>query len=118
VRTLSAAVNGVEGVFILDTGATFVSVTRQFALRARLSPEAGDGLIMKTVGGIATADMAYASSLSVGKAEATSVVVAVLRGDDNPFGNKLDGLLGMSFLSRFNVTLLPTSLELKAIPIR
>jgi hypothetical protein len=33
------------------------------------------------------------------------VITAVLREDSNPFLNGVDGLLGMSFLSRFNVNL-------------
>jgi hypothetical protein len=54
--------------------------------------------------------------VKVGKAEALGVTVAVHRG--NPFGDRVDGLLGMSFLSRFYVTLSPTGIELTAIPLR
>jgi aspartyl protease family protein len=73
---------------------------------------------MKTVGGRTLADIGYANSVSVGKAEALGVVVAVHRNDDNPFGNRIDGLLGMSFLSRFNMTLSPNAIELTAIALR
>ena len=72
---------------------------------------------MKTVGGKALAEIGYANSVSVGKAEALGVVTAVLRNDSDPFGNRVDGLLGMSFLSRFNIQLSPTAIELTAIPI-
>jgi gag-polyprotein putative aspartyl protease len=118
VRTLTVVVNGVRGTLILDTGATFVSITSGFALKARVSTEAGNRVSMKTVGGKALADIGYADSVSVGKAEALGVIVAVLREDSNPFANGVDGLLGMSFLSRFNVILSPTELELNAIPLR
>jgi aspartyl protease family protein len=73
---------------------------------------------MKTAGGSALAEIGYANSVAVGKAEASGVVVAVHRNADNPFGNRVDGLLGMSFLSRFNMTLSPNAIELRAIALR
>jgi tetratricopeptide (TPR) repeat protein len=118
VRTLTVAVNGVAGNLILDTGATFVSITSQFARKAKVATEPGNQVIMKTVGGKALAEIGYAKSVSVGKAEALGVVTAVHRDDSNPFGNRVDGLLGMSFLSRFNIRLSPTAIELTAIPLR
>ena len=63
---------------------------------------------MKTVGGKALAEVGYANSVSVGKAEALCVVTAVLRDDSNPFGDRIDGLPGMSFLSRFSIKLSQT----------
>jgi aspartyl protease family protein len=118
VRTLTVIVNGVAGNLILDTGATLVSITSQFASKARVSTEPGNQLTMKTVGGRALAEIGYANSISVGKAEALGVVVAVHRNADNPFDNRIDGLLGMSFLSRFNITLSPNAVELTAIALR
>jgi clan AA aspartic protease (TIGR02281 family) len=118
VRTLTVVVNGVAGNLILDTGATFVSITSQFAFKAKVATEPGNQVIMKTVGGKALAEIGYANSVSVGKAEAKGVITAVHRDDSNPFGNRVDGLLGMSFLSRFNIKLSPTAIELTAIPLR
>jgi aspartyl protease family protein len=103
---------------ILDTGASFVSITSQFAFKARVATEPGNQVIMKTVGGKALAGIGYANSVSVGKAEASGVVTAVFRDDSNPFGSRVDGLLGMSFLSRFRVNLSPRAIELTAIPLR
>jgi hypothetical protein len=118
VRTLTVVVNGVAGNLIFDTGATFVSITSQFARKAKVATEPGNQVIMKTVGGKALAEIGYANSVSVGKAEALGVVTAVHRDDSNPFENRVDGLLGMSFLSRFNIKLSPTAIELNAIPLR
>jgi predicted aspartyl protease len=103
---------------ILDTGATFVTITSRFAVKAKVSTESGNQVIMKTVGGKALADIGQANSVSVGKAEALDVITAVLRDDSNPFGSGIDGLLGMSFLSRFDVNLSPTGVELNAIALR
>ena len=118
VRMLTVVVNGVAGNFILDTGATFVSITSQFAFKAKVATKPGNQVIMKTVGGKVLAEIGYANSVSIGKAEAKGVVTAVHRDDSNPFGNRVDGLLGMSFLSRFNIKLSPTAIELNAIPLR
>jgi aspartyl protease family protein len=118
VRALTVAVNGIVGHFILDTGSTFVAVTSQFASRAGISLEEGQRITMKTVGGSAAADIGYANSVRVGDARASRVVVAVHRGEDNPFGAQFDGLLGMSFLSRFNLNISATQIELHAISLR
>jgi tetratricopeptide (TPR) repeat protein len=118
IRTLTVVVNNVAGTLILDTGATFVTITSRFAVKAKVSTESGNQVIMKTVGGKALADIGQANSVSVGKAEALDVITAVLRDDSNPFGSGIDGLLGMSFLSRFDVNLSPTGVELNAIALR
>jgi tetratricopeptide (TPR) repeat protein len=67
VRTLNVVINNVAGTLILDTGATFVSITSRFAIKARVATESGSQVIMKTVGGKALADIGYADSISVGK---------------------------------------------------
>ena len=54
----------------------------------------------------------------MGNAEAQGVAVAVVRGTNDPFGRQLDGLLGMSFLARFNLRLSQDGIELTAIPLR
>jgi tetratricopeptide (TPR) repeat protein len=116
VRTLTVFLNGVAGNLIVDTGATFVAITSDFASRAKIATEPGSQLTLKAVGGVALAEIGYANSIRVDKAEASGVSVAVHRG--NPFGNRADGLLGMSFLSRFYMTFSPTGIELTAIPLR
>jgi clan AA aspartic protease (TIGR02281 family) len=118
VRVVTVMVNGVSGNLIFDTGATLVSITSQFAARARISLDRDHQMTVQTANGITTVDTGYAETVSVGKAEARGVVVAAHRGNENPFGSKIDGLLGMSYLSRFNVSISPNAIELKAIPLR
>ena len=118
VRTLSVVVNNVAGTLILDTGATFVSITSRFAAKARVATESGNQVIMKTVGGKALADVGYANSISVGKAAAFGVTTAIMRDDGDPFGNAVDGLLGKSYHSRYSVKLSPTEVEVTATPLR
>ena len=117
VHTLAVTVNGVTGNFALDTGATYVSVTRGFANKSKLNIETGNQMVMKTVAGTTIADIGYASTVAVGQAEAQGVVVAVVSTDD-PFGNRLDGLLGMSYLARFTLSVSQSGIELKPIPLR
>jgi clan AA aspartic protease (TIGR02281 family) len=118
ITTLVVVINGVAGTFVLDTGATYVAVTSAFASKAKLNVEAGTQLPMKTVGGFSFADMAYASTVAVGKAEAQGVAVAVIRGAPDPFGDRLDGLLGMSFIARFKLSVAQGIIELTAVPLR
>jgi clan AA aspartic protease (TIGR02281 family) len=118
VHFLRVFVNSAGGNFILDTGATFVAVTSQFASKARIDTEPGNQVIMKTVGGTALADIGYAAKIAVGKAEASGVVVAVNRDSAKPFGDRVDGLLGMSFLARFQLNISPTAIDISSIPIR
>jgi predicted aspartyl protease len=118
VHTLAVVINGVSGNFILDSGATYVATTPEFAAKAKISIETRSQLPMKTVGGAVFADLGYATTISVGNAEAQGVAVAVVRGTNDPFGRQLDGLLGMSFLARFNLRLSQDGIELTAIPLR
>jgi aspartyl protease family protein len=118
VRLLTVVVNGVAGSMIFDTGATLVAITPQFAARAKISVDPDNHITVQTANGTATVDTGYAESMNVGKAEAKGVVVTVHRGSGQPFGGRIDGLLGMSFLSRFNVSISSNAIELRAIPLR
>lgn len=117
IRLVTVNVNGVTGNFILDTGATYVAITSDFAARAGLKVNSKDQLTISVVGGSTSAALGYADTVSVGKAEARGVAVAVLDKTSDPFGG-VDGLLGMSFLARFKITLSQSGGEITAIPLR
>jgi predicted aspartyl protease len=70
---------------------------------------------MKTVGGTVQATLGTANAVAVGNAEARSVTVAVIQDSRDPFGARIDGLLGMSFLARFNTRISPKGIELTAV---
>lgn len=118
VHTLAVRVDGVAGNFIFDSGAEYVTLTPEFSAKAKVNIETAGLLPMKTVGGTALADLGYAATVSVGNAEAQGVAVAVLHGSSDPFGGHLDGLLGMSFLARFNVRLSQDGIEFTPIALR
>jgi tetratricopeptide (TPR) repeat protein len=116
-RNITVIVNGVTGNFILDTGASLMSVTANFAAKSKIKIESGNQLTLGVVGGQVLADFGYATTVSVGKAQAQGVAIAVIKDSKDPFDG-MDGLLGMSFLARFNVTLSQNGVELTAIPLR
>jgi clan AA aspartic protease (TIGR02281 family) len=102
VKLLTAIVNGVAGTFLVDSGATYLTVTTAFSDKAKLNLNAAVRIPMKTVGGTVQATMGTASAVVVGNAEARSVTVAVIQDSREPFGARIDGLLGMSFLTHFD----------------
>jgi clan AA aspartic protease (TIGR02281 family) len=111
--TLAVTVNGVTGGFVLDTGASYVALTARFAAKAKVKMDQSTELTLNTVGGSRVADLGYADSVGVDKAQAQGVSVVVVRAEPNPFGARLDGLLGMSFLSRFDLQMSDGFIEIR-----
>ena len=114
VLLVEATLNNMTGLFILDTGASLVSVTKSFANRAKISADIEDKVTLQTANGLAEGLLGTANSIQVGNAYSTFVPVVVvddakLRTDDNVIG-----LLGMSFLSRFVVKLGKDTVELRS----
>jgi clan AA aspartic protease (TIGR02281 family) len=103
VVTVKAEINGVRGLFVLDTGASYVTVKSGFADRAKIPQTGTSEINLITANGPAKAKLSKADKVLLGKLEATNVPVAVQSADDKSYGAGVDGLLGMSFLSRFEV---------------
>jgi aspartyl protease family protein len=112
VVTVKATINGVRGLFILDTGASYVSVKSAFADRAKI-PHADAEITLLTANGPAKARLTKADKIILGKLEAANVPVAVQTADEKTYGNGVDGLLGMSFLSRFEVQMAAGAMEVR-----
>jgi clan AA aspartic protease (TIGR02281 family) len=105
VVKVAVVVNGVEGVFIIDTGATFVSMSEAFAKKANIQPEPGETMELHSANGVVEARRARAKSIQLRSLRAADVLVAIQTDKPTPFGPGVDGLLGMSFLARFKVTI-------------
>ncbi|SAK49817.1 hypothetical protein AWB79_01478 [Caballeronia hypogeia] len=101
-----ARVNGAEGVFIVDTGASYVALTSAFAQRARVASERARPIHVQTANGIRVAKLTQANSVTLKSVSAANVPVTVDSGGA-AFGAGVDGLLGQSFLSRFDVRFAP-----------
>ena len=109
-----AVVNGMPGTFIVDTGATFMSLKHSFAEKAGVAPD-GDTLVkLNTANGITSARRGRAKAVALGKLVAKDVPVVIQTDERATYGAGIDGLLGMSFLSRFDMTLGAKTLELKS----
>jgi len=101
VWVVPVLVNGQRGRFLLDSGSSVIVVSPAFAARTASRPRR-DSLELETLGGRTRAAWVTLGSLRVGAAEVRSADAVV----HAPTGD-LDGILGNSFLSRWDVTLDP-----------
>lgn len=112
-NVIDVVINGAKGRMIVDTGASMVSITPDFAARARILPDESNPITFQVVGGKIQSAPGSAQLIEVGAARAANVPVAVSTGNNAAFGAQVDGLLGMTFLARFNFTFASGTLELK-----
>ncbi len=99
---VETVVNGQRAALLLDTGASFVSLNSSFAKKAGIEATAGSHIKLQTANGVVSAQTAVANTVAVGAAKAQGVTVVIHDGSD---GSAIDGLLGMSFLARFDLKL-------------
>jgi aspartyl protease family protein len=111
VVMVSVSVGAVAGRFIVDSGATMVTLTGDFARKAGV---AGDHeVLLKTANGSRKARTGTIAQLSVGRLKAADVTAAVLSEEGETLGGPgIDGLLGMSFLSRFRMEVTSAAITL------
>lgn len=112
-NVVEVIINGVRATMIIDSGASTVSMTPEMAARARITPDATDLVDVKTVGGRMKQASGYAQTIRVGDATAANVPLLIAIGSTDTFGPGIDGLLGMTYLSRFDMKLSPGLFELK-----
>jgi clan AA aspartic protease (TIGR02281 family) len=104
-------INGVEGTFIVDTGASFVTLTPGFAKKIKLQALGTGPLELRTANGAISANLATIDSVKLDGLSASSVPAIVA---SKSVADGVDGLLGMSFLGRFNVAIGDRDIQLKA----
>jgi aspartyl protease family protein len=102
------SVNGQEVKFVVDTGATLVSVSEAFAQRAHVS--GGTPTTFRTANGEHPGRVVDGVVVEIGPVSVSSVKVGVglQMGDDN------EALLGQSFLSKFDITMDKNQMVLRA----
>lgn len=105
---VTAEVNGVSVRFLVDSGATTTSLSRDTAARAGIEPSAGFRTAVQTANGVLMVDRGRAARLKVGPIERQDVAVHI----SDAFGD-LD-VIGMNFLS----TLSSWSVEGKTLVLR
>jgi clan AA aspartic protease (TIGR02281 family) len=100
---LPVTINGVRGNFILDTGATFVSLKNAFAQKAKVQVDQDSTVRLQN--GIAEGKRGRAETIQLRSLQAKDVPIVVQNDNQGTYGESVDGLLGMSFLSRFNLAI-------------
>ena len=91
-------VNGRPMRFLVDTGATYVSLPSADARRLGVDYAKGQPVLMRTAGGTARGYLVKLDTVSVGTVTVYGVDAVVLDGDDLSLP-----LLGMSFLNRMDM---------------
>jgi len=107
----TGAINGQETRYLLDTGATTVSVPE--ALARRLGLEYGHPMSAHTANGTITT---YATMLD--RVELGNIVLWNVRAHINPHMEGEEVLLGMSFLKELEFTQRGDTLLLRQFPVR
>ena len=101
-------INGREARFMVDTGASLVSVSEAFAQKAMLGT--GVPATFRTANGDRPGRIVEGLSVSIGPVSVTHIKVGVgLQG-----GDESDALLGQSFLSKFDISMSKNEMVLRA----
>jgi len=105
VVKLPVSINGTRGIFVLDTGATFVSLKTTFAQKAHVQVDPDSIVQLHTANGVTAGNRGRAASIQLRSLRATNVPIVVQADAKGSYGEGVDGLLGMSFLSGFKLTI-------------
>jgi clan AA aspartic protease (TIGR02281 family) len=103
--TVQAKLNGTHNArLIVDTGADITILSHKVAMDLGIVfTSSSPTVTLNTVGGSVRADVVRLGTIAVGTAEVSNVPVAVHTLPDAP--PEVDGLLGLTFLDKFLVTL-------------
>lgn len=99
-----ASINDVKGTFVIDTGASFVTIKKTFAEKAGLKV-AGQRVKLNTANGTVDGVLTKAQSVKLRSLASERVQVVIQVDDEDDYGEGTDGLIGMSYLSRFDIAL-------------
>jgi aspartyl protease family protein len=109
---VTAEINGVKGRFLLDTGASYLSLSSAFAKKSHVErPERAD-IKLQTANGPSMGVLTKVDRVKLGRLESKSVP-AVIHVREDALGPAIDGLLGVSFLSRFDIQIVSGNFELR-----
>lgn len=105
-------INGVRGTFILDTGASFLTIKSSFAEKSHVKIIEGSSVVSNTANGTVTAKRGLAENVSLVKISSRNVPILIQEDKKGLYGDDIDGLLGNSFLSRFDMKFDATSVSI------
>jgi aspartyl protease family protein len=101
-------INGREAKFMVDTGASLVSVSEKFAQKAFI--RGGVPTTFKTANGDRPGHVVDGVGVSIGAVSVTNIKVGVGLG----LGDENAALLGQSFLSQFDITMTKNQMVLRS----
>ncbi|MEB3206772.1 MAG: retropepsin-like aspartic protease, partial [Vampirovibrionales bacterium] len=104
----------VKQTFIFDTGATYTAISQETAKSLHLDYSNAEWVTITTANGRIAVPKLKLSSLSVNGVILKDVEVTVL---DFPAGSGYGGLLGLSVIRRFHVTIDPVGSQLVLRPV-
>lgn len=107
---IDVVINGVKGVFLVDTGASITALSNEYARAAKLASAESSIIIVNGVGGVANARLTTVDEAKVGTFSVSRFDVAVMEEPSALLG--YDGLIGMNVLSRFKIKIAANLLEL------
>jgi aspartyl protease family protein len=102
--TLSGSQNKATGVFIIDTGATYTSISQEMAEQLGLDLENCEKVHITTANGRIEVPKVVIETLNVNGLEAHNVEATVIQ---VRHGSSFSGLLGLSFIRQFVLTIDP-----------
>jgi len=94
-------VNGKTVPAIIDTGASYIALTQKAADKLGVDASTGRKLRLGVVGGVHEGRLVMLDKVAVGRATAQRVEAVVV----DRLGGDMEALVGLSFLSRFQVTM-------------
>lgn len=98
---VDGAINGVMMHFVVDTGASLVTIPPAIAERAGISTAGAQTITLRTANGEVSAPMVSIPDIRVDGVARRDVQATIHQISDDP----ALGLLGMSFFNRYNVTI-------------
>lgn len=105
VIVIPVTVNGVRGRFMVDTGASFSGMKLSFAQKAKVQFDRDSVVKLSTANGIGEGMRGQAASIQLKTLERKDILVIVQTDAKGSYGDGVDGLLGMNFLSHYLVTI-------------
>ena len=107
---IDVVINGVKGVFLVDTGSSITALSNEYAKAANLLSQTSAIIVVNGVGGMANARITTVDDAKVGTFSISRFDVAVM--EEPSALLRYDGLIGMNILSRFKVKIEANLLEL------
>jgi clan AA aspartic protease (TIGR02281 family) len=101
VSSINVSINGVDGEFVFDTGASVTSVNLGFANKSGLKLNSKNKVKIHTANGSSYAFNSHSKKIQVENVDIGSGQIIVLQNTDSL--GKYDGLLGMNIISRFDI---------------